>query len=410
MRIRGIAVWLAVALCTVLLAGCSAPSSTLQSTASEGNAIKIGIDLPVSGADASTGIPTRNGAVLAVEQANQKPVPGGFKFVAEDLDDAVQGTHDPAQGATNTKTFISDPSVLAMIGPFNSNVAKAEIPLTNDAELVQISASTTNPGLTKGDAAAKLRTSHPDVNSFFRVCATDDRQGTAIAHFARKYGFKRAFVIDDNETYGKGLADVFAAKFEAFGGAVLGHEHLTKGQQDFKALLTKAQSLSPDVVFYGGTTATGGGLLRKQMADAGMANLAYMGGDGIADQEFLTTAGDQANGSYFTVAAPDTSRLPTAKAFIAAYAKRWNSPLGPYSANAYTAASIEIAAIEQAIRADGGKLPSRADVVKYVAATTNFDSPIGKVGFDKNGDTRSPILSFYKVSGGKPQFIDNVKS
>jgi len=411
MRFRSIALRLPAAVLTAALAmGCSSTTSTSQSasSATAGGVIKIGIDLPVSGADASTGIPTRNGAVLAIEQANGKGLPGTFKLVAYDLDDAVQGTHDPAQGATNTKTFISDPAVLAMVGPFNSNVAKAEIPLTNDAELVQISPSNTNTGLTVGDAAAKLRTSHPDVNSYFRVCTTDDRQGSAGAQFARKFGFSKAFIVDDNETYGKGLADVFEAQFKALGGTVLGHEHLTKGQQDFKALLTKAQSLGPDLVFYGGTTATGGGLLRKQMADAGMQSVAYMGGDGISDQEFLTTAGDQANGSYFTVAAPETSKLPSAKVFIADYEKRWNSPVGAYSANAYAAASIEIAAIEQAIKADGGKMPARADVLKFVAATANFPSPIGKIGFDRDGDTTAPILSLYKVSGGKAQFVEQI--
>ena len=93
-----------------------------------------------------------------------------------------------------------------------------------------IAPSTTNPGLTKGEDAKKLRTSHPDVNTFFRVCTTDDRQGAVGAKFARKFGYKKVFIVDDNETYGKGFADVFEASFKSDGGTVLGHEHLTKGQ------------------------------------------------------------------------------------------------------------------------------------------------------------------------------------
>ncbi len=139
--------------------------------------IKIGIDLPVSGADASIGIPTQNGAILAIEQANADHVGGSYTFAPFALDDAVQGKHDPAQGAQNVKTFIADPAVLAMIGPFNSNVAVAEIPLTNDAGLVQIAASTTNDTLTRPPNAAKLRSAHPDTNAFFRVCTVDSRQG-----------------------------------------------------------------------------------------------------------------------------------------------------------------------------------------------------------------------------------------
>jgi len=398
------------------LAGCQAAPTATTSQASSGSAspaaavttIKIGIDLPVSGADASTGIPTRSGAVQAIEETDAAGAPAGFTFAAYDLDDAVQGAHDPAQGAQNTRAFVSDDAVLAMVGPFNSSVAKAEIPITNDAGLAQISPSATNPGLTKGDDAARLRTSHPDQNSFFRVCTTDDRQGAAGAQFAKKLGLKAAFIVDDNETYGKGLADVFEAQFKALGGTVLGHEHLTKGQTDYKALLTKAKALGPDLVFYGGTTATGGGLLRKQMRDAGLGSVAYLGGDGISDAEFEKVAGDTANGSYFSVAAPETSKLPSAATFVAAYKKRWNADVGPYSANAYAAAKIEIAAIEKALKTNGGKMPTRADVLTNVAATANFPSPIGPIGFDKNGDTTNPILSIYKVDGGKPVFVTQI--
>ncbi|MEA2689498.1 MAG: branched-chain amino acid transport system substrate-binding protein [Candidatus Eremiobacteraeota bacterium] len=385
-------------------------SSTLavQVPASAATVVKIGVDLPVSGADATNGIPTRNGVILAVEQANAKPMPGGLKFEVSSLDDAVQGVHDPAQGAQNVKTFIADAAVLGMVGPFNSNVAKAEIPLTNDAGLVQISPSNTNTGLTKGDDAKKLRTSHPDVNTYFRVCTTDDRQGAAGATFARKLNLKKAFIIDDNETYGKGLADVFESEFKKQGGSVLGHEHITKGQQDFKALLTKVHSANPDMIFFGGTTASGGGLVRKQMADVGMRDIKYVGGDGISDEEFTKETGDMANNSYYTVAAPETSKLPSAKAFVAAYKKRFNANPGPYSANSYAAAQVIIGAVLKGVKDGNGKTPTRLEVRQNVASTQNLDTPIGKIGFDRNGDTTAPILSFYSIKNGKPQFVNQI--
>jgi branched-chain amino acid transport system substrate-binding protein len=399
-----------VALAAVVAALGIALTSTLavQVPASAANAVKIGVDLPTSGADATNGIPTRNGVILAVELANAKPHPAGIKFEVSSLDDAVQGVHDPAQGAQNVKTFIADSGVLGMVGPFNSNVAKAEIPLTNDAGLVQISPSNTNTGLTKGDDAKKLRTSHPDVNTYFRVCTTDDKQGAAGATFARKLELKKAFIIDDNETYGKGLADVFEVEFKKQGGSVLGHEHITKGQQDFKALLTKVHSAGPDMIFFGGTTASGGGLVRKQMADVGMRDIKYVGGDGISDDEFRKETGDMANNSYYTVAAPETSKLASAKAFVAAYKKRFGSDPGPYSANAYSAAEIIMAAVLKGVKENGGKLPTRLEVRQNVAATRNFETPIGRIGFDANGDTTAPILSLYEIKGGKPHFVGQI--
>jgi branched-chain amino acid transport system substrate-binding protein len=404
---------LAVALAASLSA-CTSSSSSTSSAASSGasgGTIKIGVDLPVSGADASIGMPTQNGAVLAVEEANRNGFAGGkFKLDTSLLDDAVQGKHDPAAGAQNVKTFISDSTVLAMVGPFNSNVAKSEIPLTNDAGLAQISPSNTNDGLTIGDDAKKLRTAHPDVNTYFRVCTRDAKQGAALAQVAAdRLKLKKVFVIDDNETYGKGLADVFDASFRQLGGTVLGHEHITANQVDFKALLTKIKAQGPDAVFFGGNTSTGGGLIRRQMSDVGLGKTPFLGGDGISDDEFEKQAGDSANGSYMTVASPDATKLPSAKAFVDAYKARFKTDVGPYSANAYAAAKIEIAAFEKAIADAGGKMPTRGDVLKYIAATKEFDSPIGKIGFDANGDTTSPVLSLLNVQGGKKVVIDVIQ-
>jgi len=402
-----------------MLSACGTSTSTTTSSSGTTSAssapaggpttVAIGVDMPLSGDDASIGVPTKNGVLLAIEEANKaKALPDGFTLVDKTLDDAVQGKHDPAAGAQNVKTFIADSSVLAMVGPFNSNVAQSEIPLTNDAGLVQISASNTNDGLTTGDNAAKLRTSHPDVNTYFRDCTRDSRQGAALAAFAKKLGWKKIYIVDDNETYGKGLADIFDAQFKAGGGTVLGHDHLTQGQQDFKALLTKARASSPDAVFYGGNTSTGGGLLRLQMADVGMKATPFIGGDGISDQQFITTAGAMSNGTYYSFAAPEPSKLATAQAFIAAYKEKFNEDVGPYSANSYAAAKIIIAAIAKGIKDNGGKLPTRADVLKNVAATSNFDSPIGKIGFDKNGDTTAPILTIRKIQDKKAIFVDQI--
>lgn len=166
MHSRNAFVRLSVAVVLGALVASTTPVA-LETPASAQNVqvIKIGIDLPVSGGDAAQGIPTQQGAMLAIDDANAHHVLGAFKLQADALDDAVAGTHDPAQGAQNVKQFVSDSSVLAMFGPFNSNVAKAEIPISNDAGLAMIAASTTNPGLTKGETqrncASPIPTSIP---------------------------------------------------------------------------------------------------------------------------------------------------------------------------------------------------------------------------------------------------------
>ncbi|HEY8313287.1 MAG TPA: branched-chain amino acid ABC transporter substrate-binding protein [Candidatus Baltobacteraceae bacterium] len=373
---------------------------------SPGNAVKIGIDLPTSGGDASVGISTQQGAILAIEEARKKPLPGGLQLEAYSLDDAVQGVHSPQQGAANVRNFVSDDAVLAMIGPYNSNVAAAEIPVTNAAGLVQIGPSVVSDGLTIGPAAKSLRRANPDTNSFFRVCTTDSRQGSALAQFARKLGYKKVYVIDDNETYGLDLANRFEQDFKQQSGTVLGHDHIAKNTQDFKALLIKVAGTKPDVIFYGGVTSTGGGLIRKQMFDTGLGKVPFMGGDGIAD--LATVAGKLSDGSYYTLAAPNAEKLPSAQTFVKAYQARFHSPIGPYSANAYAAAQVAIAAIESATKANGGKMPSRAQVLAQVVKTSALATPIGPISFDANGDVENPVLSLYGFRNGASYFINEL--
>ncbi|HKU81039.1 MAG TPA: branched-chain amino acid ABC transporter substrate-binding protein [Candidatus Tumulicola sp.] len=389
----------ALALCWGL-GGCSGGSS------SPGNTIKIGIDLPLSGADASVGRSTLNGMLLAIDQASKRGLPGGFALQAEQLDDAVQGVHSPQQGVANVRTFVSDPSVLAVLGPYNSNVAAAQIPITNEAGLAQISPSTVSDGLTIGPDAAALRRSNPTQNAFFRVCTTDARQGAAAAAFAMKLGLRSAYIIDDNETYGLDLANVFERDYRKLGGTVLGHDHIAKNTQDFKALLTKIAGTKPQLVFYGGTTSTGAGLIRQQMFDTGLGTVPFMGGDGIPD--LATVAGARADGTYYTVAAPNAEKLPSARAFIKAYQAAYREPVGPYSANAYAAAQVAIAAIARAIVENGNKMPTRAQVLAAVASTHDLATPIGNIGFDAKGDVTEPVLSLYAIKGGKSVFIDQI--
>ena len=249
---------------------CSQPSRVGSAAfAAQTTRLKIGVDLPLSGAEAAGNIPTENGVLLAIEEAGRAGFAPGYTLAPYVLDDAVEGKHDPAQGAQNVRTFIADPSVLGIVGPANSNVAKAEIPITNDAGLVQIAASTTADGLTRGPDAARLRVEHPDTTTFFRLCTLDSLQGAAGARFARKLGLNKAFIIDDNETYGKGLADVFEQKFGSAGGTIVGHEHILPTQTDFTPLLSKVRGAGADVIFYGGVSSTGGGLLRRQQVNNG---------------------------------------------------------------------------------------------------------------------------------------------
>jgi branched-chain amino acid transport system substrate-binding protein len=404
-----------VALASMGLAACGTGNTT--GSTSKGT-IKIGVDLPESGAEASNGIPTLNGVKYAVQTSGSVE---GFTLKVENLDDAVHGVHDPQKGAQNMQTFVADSSVLGVVGPFNSNVARAEIPISNRASLAQISPANTNQCLTKNIyipttlgapkditckdagilAPADLRPT--GVNNYFRVATTDDLQGPAMADYAYDtLKITKLGVASDNEVYGKGIADTFSAEFKNKGGTVLVRQDFnTKSTNDFRGFLQTAKSKGAQGIYFGGTDSNKGCIVRAQEKGIFPADAPHMGGDGLQTAQCLKDAADNAAGIYAAVAAPNAEQIPASKSIIDGFKKAFpnKDDFGAYSMPAYDCAKILIAAIGRAIRANGGKMPTREAVRAEVAKTSNFTGALGQTSFDQNGDTSLKIISIYQAKG-----------
>lgn len=396
----------ALSLVTALTPGC-AKSSSSSSAPADQKVIVIGGDFATSGADATAGIPTENGALLAIEQEAKEGLPGGYTLRAEMLDDTVNGVHNEGQGVRNVQALIQDPRVLAIVGPQNSSVARAEIPVANEAKIALVSPTTTSVGLTDDAAgAAELRRANPTYHTFFRTILRDDLQGSADADYAyHTLHARRAYVIDDNEAYGLGIADVFASAFARDGGVVVERSHLTPQQQDFTPLLTRAAGTHPDLIYFGGVVASGAGQLRRQMVQLGMTQL-FMGGDGIKEDGFILAAGKTADGIYCSDGAPNLDAMPEASRFLTDYAARFPGQLlGTYSANSFAAAQIAVDAIRKLMETNGAVPPTREQVVDAIAKSTTPNTPLGPISFDAAGDVTTPVVSFWTVKGGKYVFL-----
>ena len=106
-------------------------------------------------------------------------------------------------------------------------------------------------------------------------------------------------------------------------------------------------------------------------------------------------AGATADNVYGTVAAVNASTIPEAKSFLADYQTQFNQPVGSYSAAGYTSAMVIIQAIAKAVKDNGGKMPSRDDVLTNLRSVKQFNSIMGPFAFDANGDTTNKIISIY---------------
>jgi len=378
--------------------GSGAAATTAAATTGE---VIIASDLPTSGADASSGLPTQQGAAFAVSQLKTYK---GITITFLPFDDTVNGVHDPQKGAQNVQQMLSDPKVVAMVGPFNSNVARAEIPIANQGQLAMMSPSNTNECLTQtfpycDPQPAALRPT--GKNNYFRIAAPDTVQGPAMADYIlNTLKLTKVAVFSDNETFGKGVADNFVKRLTAKGGTVTNRSDFDwKTTNDFKPFINEAKAKGAQVIYAGATSATKGCIVRSQMT--GILDVPFTGPDGIGDDQCLKDSGSNTANMFFTNAAGDASQNPDAASTVAAFKQAYPkaSDLGAYTFPAYDCAFILVDAVKRAIDAAGGKVPTRQQVIDAVQSTSGLKGTVGTYAFDANGDPKSATMAFWASKG-----------
>jgi branched-chain amino acid transport system substrate-binding protein len=412
--LRGVTLLSGFALAALACGGGGGTSGGGSSSNCSKGTITIGSDLPTTGNESSGGIPTQEGAQYAVQS---KGCVNGFKLTFEPFDDAVNGKHDPTKGTQNVQQMISDPNVLGMVGPYNSNVAAAEIPVANQAPLAMVSPSNTNECLTQalsycqkenGFTPQSLRPT--GKNNYFRVAAADTFQGPTMADYSyQTLNAKKAAVWDDEETFGKGVADNFAKQFIKDGGQVVSRKSYDPNtKSDFKDFLADAKNQGAQVIYVGATDATKGCIGRSQMAGIFTTDIPYTGPDGLATTQCIKDAGAGANSNmYATVGVADATVNPDAASIVSGYKKAFpkDSDIGAYTWAAYDCAAVLIDAIGRAITANGGKKPSRQQVIDALAQTKNFKGATGTITFTAQGDPTNPALQIQQVKGNPPNWV-----
>jgi len=370
--------------------------------------IIIASNFPTSGADRASGRGPEAGVAFAVQE---NPTIKGFKITHKAYDDAVNGVHDPQKGAQNFNDMVSNAKILGVVGPFNSNVARATIPVANKASLVMISPSNTNECLTQDFSycdpkPAALRPT--GKNNYFRIAAPDTVQGPAMADFALDtLKVKKIAIFSDNETFGKGVADNFEKRFKEKGGSVVVRQDFDmKTTNDFKPFLQRAKDGGAEAIYAGATSATKGCIPRAQ--SKGILDVPFLGPDGIGDTQCIKDAGDQATDKlYFTNAAAEAAQDPANKDKIEAFKKSFTAKedSGAYTFPGYDCARILLDAIGRAIDKAGGNMPTREQVLQAVQDTSNLKLTTGTYSFDKNGDPTSATMAFYQFKGGDWAFV-----
>ncbi len=361
--------------------------------------IKIGSDLPVC---TTGGQSTANGIKFAVDQKNAAGGVNGYTISYQSFDDCRQGAYSADAGVENVQTMLGDSKFLGMIGPYNSAVAKAEIPIAAPQHFLMVSPSNTNPCLTKDIAGCSY---HPqdlrsgNANNYWRVVTTDDYQGPAMADYMYKQlNVKSIGILDDSTVFGVGIAAAFEAEFKKLGGTTKHSEYQKATTSDWKSILLNFKNAGAAGVYVGGTDDQNICIPRKQMKDLGW-DVPFGGGDGIETTDCIDQASGNELGINATSAGADATQVPGAKSTIDAFRKQFTgaNDFGGYTMQAYDAANAVMAAIGRGINDANGSMPTREQVRAEMAKTRGFVGVIGTYDFDANGDTSLKIVSIYTV-------------
>ena len=385
-----------------LLSSMAPAAAHVAAAQSVPSSIGIGINLPFTGADAADAANIRDGALMAIDEINARGgIAGQITIVPVIKDDGTvaAGQYDPAQAATNTRQFVADPSVVAVVGPQMSGSGKAMSPIASAATLMLITPSSTNPDITDPAFASQYRPNGKAV--YFRTVTTDAFQGPFMANFAAEVlNITSVYILDDTGAYGEGIANSFEQQAIAKGINVLGHDKLDPKESDYTTVLTKINALSPDALYYGGVQQAGE-KLAKQAYDI-MPQLPKLGGDGMYSVSFPQDVGPAAENWYATIAAPDTIDQPEAADWVGRYQSKYGKAPQDYALTAYDAVLVIDDTISRLLQ-DG--LPITRENVRDYAQATNLPTLQGVISFDDNGDLKDKIVSVFQVKDGLYKFI-----
>ncbi|MFY0544439.1 branched-chain amino acid ABC transporter substrate-binding protein [Brevibacillus sp. H7] len=348
---------------------------------------------PMSGQYSEYGSTAKDGAAYALKQKQEDFKKLGFEIELLAQDDQA----DPKQGVAVGEMLISNPDVVAVVGHSTTGASITASVKYEQEKLVMVSPSATGSNLTEEGK----KTVH-------RICARDDQQGSKAAIYAKnQLGVKTAYVIHDKQAYGQGLADEVKKQFEKDGVQVVGYEGVTAGEKDYSAVINQIIAANPDMIYFGGYYAEAG-ILVKQAREKGYKGI-FMGGDGFDSADLLKIAGPAADGVVFTSTVGDLSATEEGKKWIADFEQATGSKVGIFTSFGYDAMNVVLKGLEEAIKANGGKKPTREQVLEAVHKTKDFQGQFVKVSFNEKGDNEYASVYVYKYDKDKKTFLGEAK-
>ncbi len=321
----------------VLMASAAMATLTLGSAAMAQEEVKVGVILGFTGPIESLTPDMAASAELAMKEVSDSGLLLGGATVTPIRGDST--CVDAAAATAAAERLITSDNVVAIVGADCSGVTTAiaeSVAIPNG--VVMVSPSATSPALT----------TITDNGYFFRTAPSDARQGEVLANVVMERGIETVAITYTNNDYGKGLADSFAAAYEALGGTVAATAAHEDGKADYSAEVAALSASGADTLAVFGYVDQGGKGIIQTALDTG-AFSSFILGDGMIGQSLIDNIGDGLNGTIGTVPGSDSEGA----ANFDVYAR--DSGIegdGPYRAESYDAAALILLAMQAAGSSD----------------------------------------------------------
>ena len=371
--------------------------------------------LPLQGAARAQAEATVNGAKLALERAGGKA--GDFTIQFKSLDDstAQAAGWEPSQTSANARKAASDKSTIGYIGEFNSGATAVSLPILNEAGIPQISPGNTAVGITSDDPGAEP--GEPDKyyptgeRTYARILPKDTYQGAALAALAKEEGCSSAFILNDQEVYGAGLARNVQLSAKKAGLEIKGNQGIDKTAANYRSLGQNIADTGAECFIYTGITANNAVQIFKDMAVA-LPDAPLLGPEGVGETGFFDPKDgglrpDVAKRVRITIPGVSPEEYPPAgKQFLEDYEAEYGEKNPDrYAVYGYESMSLLLDAIERA-GADGS---DRAAVIEQIFATKDREGVFGTYGIDENGDITLTPYGVYRIKNGALAFDHSIE-
>ena len=381
-----------------------------------GETVNVYSSLPLQGAQRLQTTAMVDGIKLALEQAGGKA--GELKVTYTSLDDstAQAGNWTPEATSANARRVAQDDAAVAYIGEFNSGASAISIPLLNEVPVAQISPSNTAVGLTSDEPGADE--GEPDKyypsgeRHYLRIVPKDTIQGAALATLMSEDGCGNAYILNDKEVYGEGLARNIESSAQEAGVEVLANEGIDPKAPNFRSQAATMRSEGAECFVFAGVTPNGAVQLYKDVA-AAVPDAKLYGPDGVSNPEFFDTQegglpADVGGKVKVTVAtlSPD-EYPPDGQRFFDQFREVYDvESVDPYAIYGYEAMRLVLDTCEQL----GADCTDRKAMIDALFNTKGRESVLGTYDIDENGDTTITDYGVYRVEGGELVFDRTIQA